>query len=261
MVKKGLIMCLTVVCGIALVQADQLLYNRFDFEYVESQGYYVLGSNPSPSYTYATNTNLKGVVTNVQSYTGTQSMVVANSGATTMSGFEGVAFTPTADGLYVLSADMYVSSQYNSVVTSYAVGLYARSATGTQYPCAARLVKNDAGVTSLSYISGAAYLSEAVSASLFEDKWVVIEMTIDDPNDKYSFTIYNADKTQVIASKTDLNFYGASTVDGIRVYTEKARAAKPVQVYYDNLSVESVPEPATMSLLVAGFGLALLKRK
>lgn len=265
MTKRFLMVLLACAGCMTLAQAELLPY-RYDFENVTSEGYYTLGSYPAattPARTTCSNSSYRGFITNAQSYTGTQSLLVRNSGATTGSAMErAIPFTPTADGIYTYSADMYVTSQYNSVNTAYSAGLYAAQYTAGPswaYPCGVTLNKTSAGVTSLKY-TNVTTKTESIDASLFEDKWVVIEMLIDNPNSKYSFTIYNADKTQVLASKTNMSFSaGTYTINALAIYTEKAAAAQPVQVYYDNLSV--VPEPMTMSLLVAGLGVVFLKRR
>lgn len=253
-------------CCVSLAQASELTQYRYDFEYDAGDGYYALGSSPHPTYTWSGNINYRSIITNEQAYAGTQSAVVRGTASEAKGCMERVSFAPSADGKDILSIAMYVSDKYNGLDTAYCAGLYAISTQTADpltlgYPLGVTVTQTSAGVTTLKWTNGSATpKSQTIDPTLFEDKWVVIEIRLDDQNNKYGFTIWNADKTTALVAKEDLSFApGTHTVDKVAFYTEKNAADRPVQVYYDNLSV--VPEPMTVSLLAAGMSLLALKRR
>lgn len=107
--------------------------------------------------------------------------------------------------------------------------------------------------------------NDAIGIVLSLDTWYRVEILTSAESaatKTFDLTVYAANGTSVVGSASGLAFRNNITsYDDVRWYYANATANQGGQFYVDNLSVQTIPEPASLGLILLGTGGVLLLRR
>ncbi len=184
----------------------------------------------------------QGEIVTTHSFGGAQSLRIDDSSDTQSSGYLTKSFTEQAAGKWTLQLFVRPTANTQSIEIS------LLSAGTTTFSTA--ILRNDG---TIGYVSRGSWQNSS-AVGYAADMWQKLEITVD-----------------LDAKTWDLEFNDAAVVSGVAAGTPSAAASTLGQIqivggssavtsfYVDNVSLSAVPEPAAVSVLVAG--LTLLGRR
>lgn len=256
---------LTMVGMSALSLAVTLPYST-SFENTESPSW-PLANGLASNSNWSSMANWR--VSTAQVFSGAQSL---NAGATTTSLPATVinpSSVPSADGLGVLVANskMFMSSTFNNAPTgaNAVYGIASRVTFGSFSSTLNRfgvqnngnvVLQNNFAYTTLGTITG------------FQNQWLDISVVLDATNPRIGYTLTVKDSANTTLFNGSGNLRGTNEtnvkIDYMGLFYASnggSGSALTGNVYFDDFSIEAVPEPATLTVLGLGAAALLRRRK
>ncbi|NLW87739.1 MAG: PEP-CTERM sorting domain-containing protein [Planctomycetes bacterium] len=239
--------CLVLLCMLCLCASASVAAIK-GFDTAEGQ---VLGTPLKTSgYIYSYGAD-DGVIANDQIFAGDQSLKVDFAAYRSFGGRFDVVADP--GNRYLYSGAVRLTASTHSLTAGVTALRY-----GSNAHVAPVMVYQNGTEARVTYNTAAGSTTIALTRSQVADQWLVIETLLNNNDGTYSFKLFNADKTQTLASASDGVFAGGVMVGNPRyaIYTDTG--SLDTVVHFDSL--KAIPEPGCLSLLGLG-AIGLLKKR
>lgn len=261
--KKTILLTLV---GISAISSAVTLPYSTGFENSEVPSWTLAGSAAS-NVNWSSMNNWR--MSNAQVFAGAQSL---NAGATTTNLPASVvnpSSVPVSAGTGILksNAKMYMSSTFNGGATgaNAVYGMASRVTYGSFSSTLNRFgVQNNGNVV----IQNNFAYSTIGTISGFQNQWLDISLVLDATNPQigYTLTVKDAANATLFNGSGNLRTTNETnvTIDYMGLFYANnggTGSALTGNVYFDNMSIEAVPEPATLTILGLGVAALLRRRK